>query len=165
MMAWGGWDELRQRFSGGIQGGQSNSSQQSIYQADTAGQSTDPPKIRCQTDRFVRILRPRHSDIDFLVELERLTFRDYIGLVLFLEDLFQKDVDLVTPTSVKPGFKPYIEKEIEYVRVCKVFGIQRPKASYVLLGRGDTPIFDLFSLQPRRGNISVERGDTHQRTP
>ena len=37
------------------------------------------------------------SDIDFLVELERLTFRDYMGLAVFLEDLFKKDVDLVTP--------------------------------------------------------------------
>ena len=55
------------------------------------------------------------SDIDFLVELERLTFRDYMGLAVFLEDLFQKDVDLVTPTSIKPGYKPYIEKEVEYV--------------------------------------------------
>ena len=55
------------------------------------------------------------SDIDFLVELERLTFRDYMGLAVFLEDLFKKDVDLVTPTSIKPGYKPYIEKEIEYV--------------------------------------------------
>lgn len=38
-----------------------------------------------------------------------------MGLALFLEDLFEKDVDLVTPTSIKPGFKPYIEKEVEYV--------------------------------------------------
>lgn len=38
-----------------------------------------------------------------------------MGLALFLEDLFEKDVDLVTPTSIKPGYKPYIEKEIEYV--------------------------------------------------
>ena len=55
------------------------------------------------------------SDIDFLVELERLTFDDYMGLVVFLENLFKKEVDLVTPTSIKPGIKPYIEKEIEYV--------------------------------------------------
>ncbi|MCY3721848.1 MAG: nucleotidyltransferase family protein [Candidatus Poribacteria bacterium] len=64
---------------------------------------------------YVRGTATAASDIDFLVELERLTFRDYMGLALFLEDLFQKDVDLVTPTSIKPGFKPYIEKEIEYV--------------------------------------------------
>ena len=55
------------------------------------------------------------SDIDLLVELERLTFRDYMGLALFLEDLFEKKVDLVTVTSVKPRLKPYIEKEVEYV--------------------------------------------------
>lgn len=64
---------------------------------------------------YVRGTATARSDIDFLVELERLTFRDYMGLALFLEDLFEKDVDLVTPTSIKPGFKPYIEKEIEYV--------------------------------------------------
>ena len=64
---------------------------------------------------YVRGTATAASDIDFLVELERLTFRDYMGLAVFLEDLFKKDVDLVTPTSIKPGYKPYIEKEIEYV--------------------------------------------------
>lgn len=64
---------------------------------------------------YVRETATAASDIDFLVELERLTFRDYMGLALFLEDLFEKNVDLVTPTSIKPGFKPYIEKEIEYI--------------------------------------------------
>jgi predicted nucleotidyltransferase len=46
------------------------------------------------------------SDIDFIVELERLT--------LFLEDLFKKNVDLVTATSIKSRLQPYIKKEIEY---------------------------------------------------
>ena len=55
------------------------------------------------------------SDIDLLVELERLTFHDHMGLVLFLEDLFEKNVDLVTAKSVKPRLKPHIEKEVEYV--------------------------------------------------
>ena len=64
---------------------------------------------------YVRGTATAASDIDFLVELERLTFRDYMGLALFLEDIFKKDVDLVTATSIKPRLKPYIEKEIEYV--------------------------------------------------
>ena len=64
---------------------------------------------------YVRGTATAASNIDFLVELERLTFRDYMGLAVFLEDLFKKDVDLVTPTSIKPGFKPYIEKEVEYI--------------------------------------------------
>ena len=49
------------------------------------------------------------SDIDLLVELERLTFHDYMGLALFLEDLFEKKVDLVTAKSIKPHLRPYIE--------------------------------------------------------
>ena len=55
------------------------------------------------------------SDIDLLVELERSTFHDYMGLVLFLEDLFEKKVDLVAIKSVKSGLQPYIEKQVEYV--------------------------------------------------
>ena len=64
---------------------------------------------------YARETATAESDIDLLVELERLTFDDYMGLAVFLEDLFKKDVDLVTPTSIKPGYKPYIEKEVEYV--------------------------------------------------
>ena len=55
------------------------------------------------------------SDIDLLVELERSTFHDYMGLVLFLEDLFEKKVDLIAVQSVKSDLKPYIEKQVEYV--------------------------------------------------
>ena len=55
------------------------------------------------------------SDIDLLVELEKSTFRNYMELVLFLEDLFGKKVDLVAVESVKLGLKPYIEKQVEYV--------------------------------------------------
>ena len=55
------------------------------------------------------------SDIDLLVELERSTFRNYMGLVLFLEDLFGKKVDLVAVQSVKSDLTPYIEKQVEYV--------------------------------------------------
>ncbi len=64
---------------------------------------------------YVRGTATAKSDIDFIVELERLTFRDYMGLALFLEDLFERNVDLVTATSIKPRLKSYIEKEIEYV--------------------------------------------------
>lgn len=55
------------------------------------------------------------SDIDLLVELERSTFQDYMELVLFIEDLFEKKVDLVAVESVKSDLKPYIEKQVEYV--------------------------------------------------
>ena len=55
------------------------------------------------------------SDIDLLVELEQSTFHDYMGLVLFLEDLFEKKVDLVAVKCVKSDLKPYIEKQVEYI--------------------------------------------------
>lgn len=55
------------------------------------------------------------SDIDLLVELEQSTFHDYMELVLFLEDLFEKKVDLVAVKCVKSDLKPYIEKQVEYV--------------------------------------------------
>ena len=55
------------------------------------------------------------SDIDLLVELEKSTFHDYMELVLFLENLFEKKVDLVAVKSVKSDLKPYIKKEVEYV--------------------------------------------------
>ena len=64
---------------------------------------------------YVRWTATAANDIDFFVELERLTFCDYMGLVLFLEDLFEKEVDLITPTSIEPPLKPYIEKDLEYV--------------------------------------------------
>ena len=64
---------------------------------------------------YVRETATSASDIDFLVELERMTFDDYMGLAFFLEELFKKDVDLVTATSIKQRLKPYIEKEVEYV--------------------------------------------------
>lgn len=55
------------------------------------------------------------SDIDLLVELERPSFDDYMELRIFLEDLFEKKIDLITTQSVKPRLKPYIEKEVEYI--------------------------------------------------
>lgn len=50
------------------------------------------------------------SDLDFLVEFEegRGGFRDYIHLLQYLEDLFDRDIDLVKRHLVKDELKPYI---------------------------------------------------------
>ena len=50
------------------------------------------------------------SDLDFLVEFEegRGGFKDYIHLLQFLEDLFERDVDLVKRHLIKDELKPYI---------------------------------------------------------
>ena len=64
---------------------------------------------------YVRGASHADSDIDLLVEFEELSFDCYMGLRIFLEDLFEKKIDLVIADSVRPRLKPRIEKEVEYV--------------------------------------------------
>lgn len=55
------------------------------------------------------------SDLDFVVELERKTFDDYMGLKIFLEEVFHCPVDLVLTHSVKPRLRARISQETIYV--------------------------------------------------
>ena len=61
------------------------------------------------------------SDIDFVVEFERDRggFKDFGGLIEFLENLFKRKVDILTPWGIKDirikSIKETIEKELEYV--------------------------------------------------
>ena len=64
---------------------------------------------------YVKGAAHENSDINLLVELKELSFDNYIELCIFLEDLFEKKIDLVIFNSVKPGLKPCIENEVEYV--------------------------------------------------
>ena len=66
---------------------------------------------------FARGQQNKASDIDMLVEFTpgRKSYDNFIHLVFFLEDLLQHSVELVTPESLSPLLKPYIEKEVEYV--------------------------------------------------
>lgn len=54
------------------------------------------------------------SDIDLLVELDHPTFDHYMDLKFFLEDHFQRSVDLVLVDSVKPRLKPLLSREVIY---------------------------------------------------
>ncbi len=54
------------------------------------------------------------SDLDFLVELEQETFRSYMGLKIFLEDLFETEVDLVLVDAIKPRLRDTILGETIY---------------------------------------------------
>ena len=58
------------------------------------------------------------SDIDILVEFEKgkKTFDNYMGLVLFLEDLLGLKVDLVIRENIKTLLKPHILKGVEYAK-------------------------------------------------
>lgn len=52
------------------------------------------------------------SDVDILVEFEEPTFDNFMNLAFFLEDLFSRRVELVTPDSLSPYIAPYVEKEV-----------------------------------------------------
>ena len=54
------------------------------------------------------------SDIDLLVELEDKTFDAYMGLKLYLEDLFGQPVDLVLADAIKPALRRAILSDVAY---------------------------------------------------
>lgn len=66
---------------------------------------------------FARDEQDASSDIDFLVEFlpGKKSFDNFIHLAYFLEELFQRRVEVVTPEGLSPYLKPYIDQEIEYV--------------------------------------------------
>jgi len=63
---------------------------------------------------FVRGEQKKGSDIDFLVEFENPSFDDFMDLVFYLEDLFGRNVELITNGSISPYIQPYIEKEVSW---------------------------------------------------
>lgn len=53
------------------------------------------------------------SDLDFLIDFEGpYTFDRYMEVKLLLEDLFDCDVDLVTPDAVRPEMKDNVEEDL-----------------------------------------------------
>lgn len=64
---------------------------------------------------FARGEQRSDSDVDILVDLERETFRDYMGLLRFLESLFRRKVDLVMKDCIKPIIRKRVLDETRYV--------------------------------------------------
>ena len=61
---------------------------------------------------FARGEQKDTSDVDILVEFEKPTFDNFMNLAFFLEDLFQRKVDLVTSNSLSPYIGPYVKNEV-----------------------------------------------------
>jgi len=57
----------------------------------------------------------KKSDVDILVQFDRPTWANYIGLKFYLQDLLGREVDLVTPKGLKPAARPSVEKDLLYV--------------------------------------------------
>ena len=68
---------------------------------------------------FVKDTATEKSDIDIIVEFEegKKNFENFINLAFFLEEILGRKIDLLTPESISPYIKPYIEKEVIYERV------------------------------------------------
>jgi len=66
---------------------------------------------------FARGEETEQSDIDILVQFvaAKKNFDNFIETCFFLDELFQRKVELVTTDSLSPYIKPYIIKEVEYV--------------------------------------------------
>ncbi len=56
------------------------------------------------------------SDVDFLVEFEGpTTFDRHMGLLVYLEDLLGRRVDVITVAGLKPRLRPLIEQDLVLV--------------------------------------------------
>ena len=70
---------------------------------------------------FARNEAGEESDVDIIVEFEeeRGGFKDFAGLVEFLEKLFKREVDILTPVGIETirirSVKERIKKEVLYV--------------------------------------------------
>ena len=65
---------------------------------------------------YVRNEQKEDSDADFLIELEKPTFRNYMGLLSELKRLIGENVDLVCKDALKRRIRPYILKEAEKIK-------------------------------------------------
>ena len=59
------------------------------------------------------------SDIDIIVKFRdgEKSYKSFINLSFFLEELFNKRIDLLTEKSISPFIKPYIDKEVVFEKV------------------------------------------------
>ena len=68
---------------------------------------------------FVRNTATEKSDIDLLVEFDptEKTFDNYMNLSSFLEGLFGRKIEIITPQGMSKHMAPFILKEIEHVNL------------------------------------------------
>jgi len=68
---------------------------------------------------YQRNQQTNKSDIDLLIEFQsgKKNFDNFINLAIFLEDLLNSEVDLVTPESLSKSFLTRIKNEIDYVPI------------------------------------------------
>ncbi len=95
---------------------------QQIYQliAENQNKLREFGVLRCGLfGSFVRDAGAEQSDVDMLVVFDPAlkTFQNFMDLCFFLEDLFGRKVDVVTPESLSPFIGAHILQEVEYVPI------------------------------------------------
>ncbi|GIO41586.1 nucleotidyltransferase family protein [Paenibacillus apis] len=63
---------------------------------------------------FARDEQTETSDIDLLVEFSRPVGFEFLDLKDYLESVFDREVDLVTPNAIKPYMRDEILSEVQY---------------------------------------------------
>lgn len=56
------------------------------------------------------------SDVDILVKFEKETFDNYAALIILLEKVLKRKIDLVVESSLRPELA-YVKKETEYAKI------------------------------------------------
>lgn len=64
---------------------------------------------------YARNEQTNDSDIDVLVEFSEPVGIEFVDLVIELENIFQKPVDLVTRNGLKSELKSFVEGDLIYV--------------------------------------------------
>ncbi len=65
---------------------------------------------------YARNEQERESDIDFLIEFKKPTFRNYVGLLSDFKRIFREKIDLVCKDALKQRIRPYILKEAQWLK-------------------------------------------------
>lgn len=65
---------------------------------------------------FAKNKQHKKSDVDIIVKLDKKTFDNYATLLILLEKLLKRKIDLVFEESLRPEFN-YVKKEAKYVRL------------------------------------------------
>ncbi|MEM9955149.1 MAG: nucleotidyltransferase domain-containing protein [Chloroflexota bacterium] len=56
------------------------------------------------------------SDLDFIVEMESTSFKNYMTLWHFLEDSFEMSVDLGEQHLIRDEIRPQVLRDVRYVK-------------------------------------------------
>ena len=65
---------------------------------------------------FIKKKQTKRSDVDFLVEFNKVSFDNYMNLLILLKELFNRKIDLVIERDLRPELE-YVKSEVQYVKL------------------------------------------------